>query len=69
MLDFLRDAIPAAADAVFGPWTIALLLGTGLFLTVRYRFVQVTHFREGWRTATRPLGRQRAARSRPSRPS
>jgi alanine or glycine:cation symporter, AGCS family len=42
----LRQAILWAGDAIFGPWTTALLLGTGLFLTVRLRFVQVTHFRE-----------------------
>jgi AGCS family alanine or glycine:cation symporter len=43
-------AIIWAADAVFGPWTLALLLGSGLFLTVRLRFVQVTRFREALRS-------------------
>jgi alanine or glycine:cation symporter, AGCS family len=46
----VRNAIFWAADAVFGPWTIALLFGTGLFLTVRLRFVQVRRFRDGLRT-------------------
>ncbi|MFQ5348875.1 MAG: alanine/glycine:cation symporter family protein [Thermoanaerobaculia bacterium] len=36
----------AVSDAVWGPWTIALLLGTGLFLTVRFRFVQLTRFHQ-----------------------
>jgi alanine or glycine:cation symporter, AGCS family len=40
----LRHAILAASDAVFGPWTIALLFGTGIFLTFRLRFVQVVRF-------------------------
>jgi alanine or glycine:cation symporter, AGCS family len=31
-----------ASDAIFGPWTMALLFGTGLFLTIRLRLVQVT---------------------------
>lgn len=46
----LSGAILWAADAVFGPWTIVLLLGSGIFLSFRYRFVQVTHFREALRT-------------------
>ena len=46
----LRNAIFWAADAVFGPWTIALLFGTGIFPTVRLRFVQVRRFGDGLRT-------------------
>lgn len=37
------QAVNWASNAVWGPWTIALLLGTGLFLSLRFRFVQVTH--------------------------
>jgi alanine or glycine:cation symporter, AGCS family len=50
----VRDAILWAADAVFGPWTIALLLGTGLFLSARLRFVQVRRFADGLRTLVPP---------------
>src|SRR4026207_1844494 len=50
----VRNAIFWAADAVFGPWTIALLFGTGLFLTVRLRFVQVRRFADGLRTLVPP---------------
>jgi alanine or glycine:cation symporter, AGCS family len=46
----VRAAIFWASGAVWGPWTAALLLGTGIFLTLRYRFVQVTRFREAART-------------------
>jgi AGCS family alanine or glycine:cation symporter len=42
--EFLRRAIFWASDAVFGPWTMALLFGTGLFLTFRLRFVQIVRF-------------------------
>ena len=42
--EFLRNAIFWASDAVFGPWTMALLFGTGLFLTFRLRFVQIVRF-------------------------
>jgi alanine or glycine:cation symporter, AGCS family len=42
--EFLRKAIFWASDAVFGPWTMALLFGTGLFLTFRLRFVQIVRF-------------------------
>jgi AGCS family alanine or glycine:cation symporter len=49
MLEPLKAAVFWLADAVWGPWTLALLLGTGLYLTVRLRFVQVLSFREGLR--------------------
>jgi len=39
-----------ASDAAFGPWTVLLLFGTGLFLSVRYRFVQVRHLRDALRS-------------------
>lgn len=45
----LRQAIDLASNAVWGPWTLALLLGTGVFLTVRLRFVQVVRLREALR--------------------
>jgi AGCS family alanine or glycine:cation symporter len=41
MADALTRAVTAASNFIWGPWTIALLLGTGLFLTLRYRFVQI----------------------------
>jgi alanine or glycine:cation symporter, AGCS family len=46
----IRRAILWASDFVWGPWTMALLLGAGLFLTLRYRFVQVRLFPEAART-------------------
>jgi alanine or glycine:cation symporter, AGCS family len=46
----IRQAIFWTSDAAFGPWTLALLMGTGLFLSIRYRFVQVRRFREAFRT-------------------
>ena len=52
--DPLRKAILWASDAVWGPWTMALLLGTGLFLTVRLRFVQVVRFGEAARGLVPP---------------
>jgi len=39
-----------ASDLVYGPWTIALLLGIGLFLTVRFRLVQVRRFADAVRS-------------------
>ena len=39
-----------ASDAAFGPATVLLLFGVGLFLTVRFRFVQVRQFREALRS-------------------
>lgn len=46
----VRDVIHAASNAVWGPWTFALLLATGLYLTLRLRFVQVLRFGEALRT-------------------
>jgi AGCS family alanine or glycine:cation symporter len=39
-----------ASDAAFGPWTVVLLFGIGLFLSGRYRFVQIRHLREALRS-------------------
>jgi AGCS family alanine or glycine:cation symporter len=57
-MDFLREAAGWASrqidhvanQIVWGPWTFGLLLATGAFLTLRYRFVQVTRFPEAART-------------------
>jgi AGCS family alanine or glycine:cation symporter len=59
MSPFAR-AITWLSDSVWGPWNTAvgqvpgplvlLLLGVGLFLTVRYRFVQVRRFPEALKT-------------------
>jgi AGCS family alanine or glycine:cation symporter len=46
----VRAAIFWASNAVWGPWTIVLLFGTGLFLTIRLRFVQIVRFPEALRT-------------------
>jgi len=46
----LARAVFRAADLVYGPWTIAMLLGIGLYLTVRLRFVQVRRFRDAARS-------------------
>src|SRR5438067_10584178 len=44
-----------ASDAIFGRFTMALLFGTGIFLTLRLRVVQVTRFGEAVR-AMAPAG-------------
>jgi alanine or glycine:cation symporter, AGCS family len=51
----LRRAIFWASDAVFGPWTMALMFGTGIFLTFRLRFVQIVRFGDAVR-AMAPAG-------------
>jgi AGCS family alanine or glycine:cation symporter len=45
----MAAAIQNVANALFMPWVVAVLLGTGLYLTVRLRFVQVRLFREAVR--------------------
>jgi AGCS family alanine or glycine:cation symporter len=45
-LDAASRLIQSLADALFVPWLVVLLFGSGLFLTLRYRFVQVRRFGE-----------------------
>jgi AGCS family alanine or glycine:cation symporter len=40
----IAETIQNIANALFMPWVVAILLGTGLFLTVRLRFVQFRRF-------------------------
>ena len=47
----LADLIQGAADALFMPWVVALLLGAGLFLTLRTRVVQLRRFGDACRVA------------------
>jgi alanine or glycine:cation symporter, AGCS family len=51
MSDRLAAGIQAAADNLFMPWVVGVLLGAGLFLTVRTGFVQVRRFGEACRVA------------------
>jgi AGCS family alanine or glycine:cation symporter len=55
MLDGLTGAVTWASNLVWGPWTIALLLGTGVFLTLRFRFVQIRRLPEALRSM-KPAG-------------
>jgi AGCS family alanine or glycine:cation symporter len=50
LAEAVRSAVFWTSDAVWGPWTMALLLGTALFLTIRFRFIQVARFGEAFRT-------------------
>jgi AGCS family alanine or glycine:cation symporter len=45
----MAAAIQNTANALFMPWVVAVLLGTGVYLTVRLRFVQFRLFREAVR--------------------
>ncbi len=40
-----------AAALVWGPVTVALLMGTGIYLSSRLKFIHLRHFRLGWRFA------------------
>ncbi len=51
LLDRLATWIQAAADWLFMPWVVGILLGAGLFLSVRTGFVQVRRFAEACRIA------------------
>ncbi|MBK9239805.1 MAG: sodium:alanine symporter family protein [Acidobacteria bacterium] len=53
----MADAIQGLADLLFMPYIVAILLGTGLFLTIRFNVVQVRRIREAFRAmVTRQVG-------------
>jgi len=45
----IADLIQSAADTLFMPWVVTILLGTGLFLTIRTRVIQVRRFGDACR--------------------
>jgi alanine or glycine:cation symporter, AGCS family len=45
----IAESIASVANALFMPYVVVVLLGTGLFLTIRLRFVQVRRFPEAVR--------------------
>ncbi len=47
-----------AAAFVWGPFTVLLLMGTGLYLTFRLRLFPLRHFSAGWKYAMQRAGRQ-----------
>jgi AGCS family alanine or glycine:cation symporter len=47
----IADLIQSAADALFMPWVVVILLGTGLFLTLRTGVVQLRRFGDACRVA------------------
>jgi alanine or glycine:cation symporter, AGCS family len=51
MLERLATLIQSTADALFMPWVVGILLGAGLFLTIRTGVVQVRRFGESARVA------------------
>ena len=54
----IADAIQGAADWLFMPWVVGVLLGTGLFLTLRLGVVQLRRLPEAFRAmvAAQPPG-------------
>jgi len=47
----VTSLIESLANGLFMPWVVVVLLGTGIFLTIRTRFVQVRRFGEAVRLA------------------
>ena len=45
MLSTFSNSMQIVNDWVWGPPTVVLLIGTGLYLTVRLRFIQLRHFK------------------------
>jgi AGCS family alanine or glycine:cation symporter len=51
VLEQIATGIDTAASALFMPWVVGLLLGAGLFLTIRTRVVQLRRFGDAIRVA------------------
>lgn len=60
MLEALTRGVTTVSNLVWGPWTVALLFGTGIFLTLRFRCVQITHLGRALRSL-RPAAAEGAA--------
>lgn len=57
-MNFPSVDIQGLADRMYWPWTVCILLGMGIFFSIRTRFVQVRRFREALTTmvATQQAG-------------
>ncbi|MDZ4659154.1 MAG: amino acid carrier protein [Bythopirellula sp.] len=49
-MENFAELIQSAADAMFMPWTVGILMATGIFFTIRLGFVQVRRLPEAART-------------------
>ena len=58
----LSSSIEAVREAVWGPAMVALLLGCGIYLSIRTGFVQLTRFRAWWRGTILSLFRDKRVR-------
>lgn len=60
----LEETVVRLADLAFGPWTLALFFGAGIYLTFRYRFVQIRRLPDAIRAAwAAPAGSRHGALS------
>jgi AGCS family alanine or glycine:cation symporter len=57
-----------AAALVWGPATVVLLVGTGIYLSFRLKFIHLRHFRLGWRFAAQGIAVPARAHAEASAP-
>ena len=50
-MNFMREFWAGAAAFVWGPVTVVLLMGTGIYLSLRIRFTHLRWFALGWKSA------------------
>ena len=50
----ISQGVQSTADALFVPWLLVILFGAGLFLTLRYRLIQVVRLPQAFRTFWAP---------------
>ncbi len=46
MKEWMQEATETLADLVWGPWTIVLFIGVGVFFSMRLRWMQITKVKE-----------------------
>jgi AGCS family alanine or glycine:cation symporter len=50
-MNLMREFWARAAELVWGPATVVLLMGTGIYLSSRLKFIHLRNFRLGWKFA------------------
>jgi AGCS family alanine or glycine:cation symporter len=53
-IDAMREFWAHAAAFVWGPFTVLLLIGTGIYLSIRLRLIHLRRFKLAWHYASRP---------------
>ena len=65
-MENLNEIVSAIGGYMWWPWTLILLLGTGILLSVRTRFLQVRKFPQSFSMTLGAMKQQKGARKKGS---